>query len=202
MAAEVSSPSCAPRPLFQALSAIARAIEARDAYTADHQRKVADLAPRIAQAMGLPARQIEGVRLAATLHDIGKIGVPSSVLTKPTKLNVHELGLIRTHPEVGHAILKDVQLPWPIAEALLQHHERLDGSGYPKGLAGDDIILEAKIVAVADVFDSIASHRPYRVSLGRDAALEELQVNRGALYDPDVVDACQAVLDRNSLGYS
>lgn len=189
------------RPLLQALSAIARAIEARDAYTADHQRKVADLARRIAQRMGLPQQRIEGVRLGATLHDIGKIGIPSALLTKPTQLNVHELGLIRTHPEIGHRILEGVQLPWPIAEVLLQHHERLNGSGYPKGLRDEAIILEARIVAVADVFDSMASHRPYRVSLGFDSALRELHDCRNRLYDPDVVDACLEVLERDALGY-
>lgn len=201
MVVEESASHWEPRPLLQALSAIARAIEARDAYTADHQRKVADLARRIAQAMGLPPGRVEGVRLTATLHDIGKIAIPTAVLTKPTKLNIHEMGLIRTHAEIGHGILKDVQLPWPIAEALLQHHERLDGSGYPRGLAGDSIILEARIVAVADVFDSIASHRPYRASLGREAALGELRANRGSLYDADVVDACRNVLACDSLGY-
>jgi len=152
--------------------------------------------------MRLPKDRVEGVRLAATLHDIGKIGIPSALLTKPTQLNVHELGLIRTHSEIGHAIPGGVQLPWPIAEVLVQHHERLDGSGYPRGLRADAIILEARIVAVADVFDSMASHRLYHAAKGLDAALKELHDGRGRLYDADAVNACREVLNHDSLGYN
>lgn len=188
-----AQPSWESRPLLQVLAAISRAIEARDAYTADHHRRVANLARRIAHALSLPAGRIEGIRLATTLHDVGKIGVPSELLTKPTKLNSHEIGLIRTHPDIGYGIFDGVQLPWPISETVLQHHERLDGSGYPRGLRGDEILLEARIVAVADVFDAMTWPRPYRFSAGLDAAMDELRANRDSLYDAKAVDACLAV---------
>lgn len=195
-------PRRSQRPLLQAISAISRAMEARDAYTADHQRKVAELARRIAQRMSLDAEVIEGIRLGATLHDIGKIAIPSAILTKPKRLNEHEYGLIRMHPEVGHGILDGIPLPWPVAQILHQHHERPDGSGYPLGLSGDAITLETRVVTIADVFDSMASHRPYRQSRGIEAALRELHDNRGRLYDRAAVEACLAVLKEDSLGYA
>ncbi|MEX2616929.1 MAG: HD domain-containing phosphohydrolase [Alphaproteobacteria bacterium] len=190
------------RSLLRAISAISRAVEARDSYTADHQRKVAELARRIGQGMNLPEHQVDGIRLGGTLHDIGKIAVPSEILTKPLKLSAHEMGLVKTHAVVGFEILGDVDLPWPIADIIHQHHERLNGSGYPNGLSGDSILLEARIVAVADVVDSIAAFRPYRPAFGLRKALDELSENRDRLYDKRVVDACCCVLTKDPMGYA
>ena len=190
------------RSLLRAISAISRAVEARDAYTADHQRKVAELARRIGQGMNLSEHQVDGIRLGGTLHDIGKICVPSEILTKPLRLTTHEMGLVMTHAIVGFEILGDIDLPWPIAEIIHQHHECLDGSGYPNGLSGDAILLEARIVAVADVVDSITAFRPHRAALGLHPALDELCKNRGTLYDKRVVDACNTVLTKDPMGYA
>ncbi len=165
-------------------------IETRDPYTAGHQKNVADISQAIARRMGLPEERIEGIVLAATVHDLGKISIPAETLSKPTNLNDFEKSLIRFHPQSGYEILKMVDFPWPIAKIVLQHHERLNGSGYPQGLAGDDILLEAKIIGVADVVDAMCSHRPYRPALGIDKALVELLKNNGTLYDPQVVEAC------------
>ena len=130
------------------------------------------------------------LRIVSTIHDIGKIAVPAEILSKPTKLSDIEFSMIKVHPQAGYDILKDIEFPWPVAEVVLQHHERMDGSGYPKGLSGDDILLEARIVAVADVMEAMASHRPYRPALGLDVAIEEISKNRGRFYDPEVTDAC------------
>jgi len=176
--------------LVGTVDAISKAVDARDPYTAGHQRRVSRLARTIAQTMGLDKNQIEGVRMGATIHDIGKIQLPAEILTKPSVLSELEFEIIKTHAQAGYDILKDVKFPWPIADIAHQHHERLDGSGYPQGLKGDEICLEARIVAVADVVEAVASHRPYRPSLGLDAALEEITIHRGEWYDPDVVDAC------------
>ncbi|PKN35046.1 MAG: hypothetical protein CVU61_05090 [Deltaproteobacteria bacterium HGW-Deltaproteobacteria-19] len=176
--------------LTATVQAISAVVEAKDPYTAGHQQRVSDLARTIACEMGLPGDQIEGIRVAGIIHDIGKISVPSEILSKPSKLSLVEFRLIQVHPEAGYEILKDVEFPWPVARAVLQHHERMDGSGYPSGLKGGDILLEARILAVADVVESMASHRPYRPTLGIEAALEEIMKNKGILYDPDVVDAC------------
>jgi HD-GYP domain-containing protein (c-di-GMP phosphodiesterase class II) len=140
--------------------------------------------------MNLPAAKIEGLHVAAHLHDAGKVAVPTEILSKPGKLNEYEFGLIKAHTQVGYEILKTIEFPWPVAETALQHHERLDGSGYPAGLAGDQIILEARIVGVSDVVEAMASHRPYRPALGVDKALLEILQGKGKLYDPAVVDAC------------
>lgn len=171
--------------------AISTALEQRDAYTAGHQNKVAHLAKAIAQELNLSPDTIQGIELAAQLHDIGKIGIPIEILTKPNKLSKLEFELIKTHTEAGYDILKGVHFPWPIAEIVWQHHERLDGSGYPRGLKGDQITLEAKIIAVADTIDSMSSHRPYRPALGINAALEEIGKFSGVLFEPKVVNACQ-----------
>jgi putative nucleotidyltransferase with HDIG domain len=184
----------ARRPLLRLIASMAYAVEVRDPYTANHQQRVADLARRIAHRMALAPDTIEAIRIGATLHDVGKVAVPSSILTKPTRLNQHEFGLIRTHAEVGRDILEKAQLPWPVAAILHQHHERLDGSGYPLGLSGDQIMLEARIVAVADVYDAMAENRPYRAAPGHSAAIRELKRQRGRHYDALVVDACVAVL--------
>jgi putative two-component system response regulator len=144
----------------------------------------------MAELMELPPRQVENIKTTAAVHDIGKIYVPSDILAKPGKLNHMEISIIRTHPQGSYDILKNIDFPGPIAAIALQHHERLDGSGYPGGLKGTDILLEARILAVADVVEAISSHRPYRPSLGTDAALEEIITNRGLLYDNGAVDAC------------
>lgn len=154
------------------------------------EQMVADLAVAIAQEMGLGEEQVHGLRLAGIVHDIGKINVPAEILSKPGRLSELEYALIKVHPKAGFDILKDIDFPWPIAQTVLQHHERMDGSGYPQGLKADAIILEARILAVADVVEAMFSHRPYRPGLGIEAALEEIQTNRGVLFDPVVVDAC------------
>jgi putative nucleotidyltransferase with HDIG domain len=175
---------------------VSMAVELRDPYTAGHQRRVADLACAIARAMGLGEERIHGVRLGAMIHDIGKIGVPAEVLSKPSRLTPIELQIVREHAVMGFNILKDVKFSWPIAEIAHQHHERMDGSGYPQGLKGEAICLEARIVGVADVVESMASHRPYRPGLGMPAALDEIVGHRGVYYDAQVVDACRQVLEQ------
>jgi putative nucleotidyltransferase with HDIG domain len=166
------------------------AIEARDPYTAGHQIRSANLARCIAAEMGLPQEKIEGLRMAGSIHDIGKLSIPAEILSKPTKLTSLEFSLIKEHARMGYEMLKDVESPWPLAEIIYQHHERMDGSGYPRNLKGDEILMEARILGVADVVESMASHRPYRPSLGIEAALEEIAKNRGTLYDDAVADAC------------
>lgn len=165
-------------------------LEARDPYTAGHQSRAADLARAIATEMGLNDDIIEGIRMAATIHDIGKVSVPAELLSKPTKLTNLEFSIIKGHSQSGYDMLKNVDSPWPLADIVLQHHERMDGTGYPQKLKGEDIILEARILAVADVVEAIGSHRPYRPSLGIEVALEEIEKNKGTLYDEAVVDAC------------
>lgn len=176
--------------LEDALQAIAATVEMRDPYTAGHQRRAAHLAAEIGRQLGLLEEQIHGIRLACIVHDLGKIHIPAEILSKPAKLSEIEFSLIKMHPQSGFDILKEIEFPWPIAQAVLQHHERLDGSGYPQSLKGDEIILESRILAVADVVEAMSSHRPYRPGLGIDAALEEIVRHRGARYDPDAVDAC------------
>ncbi|MFH2045616.1 MAG: HD domain-containing phosphohydrolase [Pseudomonadota bacterium] len=172
------------------IQTMALTIETRDPYTSGHQRRVAKLAEAIASEMNLPTQQIEGIGMVGSIHDIGKLSVPADILSKPSKLSELEYQLIRTHPEAGYNILKDIELPWPVAQIVLQHHERLDGSGYPNALKGDDILLETRILSVADVVEAMASHRPYRPALGVGKALEEISEKKGILYDPAVVDAC------------
>ncbi|MDH5680650.1 MAG: HD domain-containing protein, partial [Spirochaetota bacterium] len=180
--------------LFQAMedtiAAIAMTIEVRDPYTAGHQRRVAELAVAIAKEMNFSKDKIEGVRLAGTIHDIGKIYLPSEILSRPGRISNIEKNLLKTHAQVGYDILKPINFPWPIATMVHQHHEKLDGSGYPNGLKGEEIILEAKIICVADVVESMASHRPYRASLGIDRALDEIISHKDILYDKEVVEAC------------
>jgi len=172
------------------VEAIAALYEKSDPYTAGHQRRVAQLACAIAREMGLPAKQIYGIHIIGVVHDIGKIAVPGDILSKPGRLNTEELNIIKTHPQVAYDVLKNVEFPWPVAETVLQHHERLDGSGYPNGISGDAMILEARILCVADVVESMVSHRPYRPALGLKKALREIVRNKGVLYDPTVADAC------------
>jgi len=172
------------------IEAMGLTVEIRDPYTAGHQKRVAEIAHAIAMEIGLSKQQIEGVRMAGVIHDIGKMAAPAEILSKPGKITEHEFGIIKSHPKVGYNILKKIDFPWPIAQIVYQHHERMDGSGYPQGLSGEDILLEARIMAVADVVEAMASHRPYRPALGIDIALEEISKNRGVFYDPEVVDAC------------
>jgi len=176
--------------LKSTIQAIASMVEKRDPYTAGHQRRVAELAGAIATDMDLSNDQIEGVRMAAIIHDIGKIAVPTEILSKPTKLTVLEFNLIKIHSQAGYEILKDIEFPWPVARMVIEHHERINGSGYPNGLTGDELLLEARILAVADVVEAMISHRPYRASLGVEAALGEIEKNKGILYDIAVTDVC------------
>jgi PAS domain S-box-containing protein len=173
---------------------MAAVVEARDPYTAGHQRKVAALAGAIAERVGLSSSRARGLHMTALIHDIGKIYIPTEILTKPGQLTEPEWTIIRAHPQFGHDILKTVEFPWPVAEIVLQHHERMDGSGYPRGLLGKDILMEARILAVADVVEAMASHRPYRPALGMDEAIQEISGNRGTLYDGEVADACVRLL--------
>jgi len=184
------------RALEGTIEAISRAVGARDPYTAGHQRRVAHLATAMASQMELDARQVKGIRLAATIHDIGKIQVPAEILSKPSRLSEAEHHLVQVHAQAGFDILKGIKFPWPVALIAYQHHERLDGSGYPQGLKGDQISLEARIVAVADVVEAMASHRPYRPSLGMDMALEEIKSGRGSLFDSRAVDACVELIEK------
>jgi putative nucleotidyltransferase with HDIG domain len=188
------------KALGTTIHVLVSAVETRDPYTAGHQVRVADLATNIATEMGLSRDRIEGLRMAAVIHDIGKLYVPAEILSKPKRLREIEFALVREHTQKGYEILKDVESPWPLAEIVYQHHERMDGSGYPRNLEGEEIVLEARILAVSDVVESMASHRPYRPTLGIEAAVEEIERNRGILYDRDVVDACLRLIREK--GYS
>ncbi len=167
----------------------ALALEARDPYTAGHQKRVAKIARAIAEKLGFPQNRIEGIYMAALIHDLGKLSVPVEILSKPSRLSEIEFSLIKQHPQVGYDIIRGIEFPWPLAEIVYRHHERIDGSGYPRGLSGDKMLEEAKIVAVSDVIEAMASDRPYRPALGIDAAVEETSKNAGVLYDPRVLDA-------------
>ncbi|MES9971065.1 MAG: HD domain-containing phosphohydrolase [Candidatus Thiodiazotropha sp.] len=175
--------------LLKSVSAVAAMVELRDPYTAGHQQRVAKIAVAIAHELALSGKQIEGINLAAVVHDVGKISIPSEILTKPGQLNEPEFSLIKLHPDMGYEILKEIDFPWPIALTVRQHHERLDGSGYPLGLRGDEILKEARILAVADTIEAMASHRPYRAGLGIDSALNEIEKNYHTRLDPDAVNA-------------
>jgi PAS domain S-box-containing protein/putative nucleotidyltransferase with HDIG domain len=172
------------------IEAMARTIETRDPYTAGHQRKTADLARSIAETMRLSGEIIEGIRMAGVIHDLGKISVPAEILSKPGRITAVEFNLIKSHSQIGYDILKTIDFPWPVADIVYEHHERLDGSGYPRGLNGREMSVGGRIMAVADVVEAMASHRPYRAALGVDSAIEEITVNSGILYDSDVVKAC------------
>jgi HD-GYP domain-containing protein (c-di-GMP phosphodiesterase class II) len=179
------------------IHAISLVVESRDPYTAGHQRRVAELARAIAVAMGLPEWQVMGVYITGLLHDVGKVAVPTEILSKPGKISQNEFSIIKNHCKIGHDILQRIEFPWPVTQAILQHHERLNGSGYPAGLSGDEIIIEARILGVADVVEAMSSHRPYRPALGLEAALEEIAGGKGILYDPQVVRACLGLLKKN-----
>lgn len=178
------------RTMKGTIYAMALIVEIRDPYTAGHQRKVTSLGCAIAKEMSLSEDEIDGFRLAGAIHDIGRTYIPVEILSKPSLLTDIEFAMVKSHPKVGYDILKMVEFPWPIAQIVLQHHERMDGSGYPQGLSGKDIMLEARILAVADVIEAMASKRPYRPAHSIDKALEEISQNKGVLYDSKVVDAC------------
>jgi PAS domain S-box-containing protein/putative nucleotidyltransferase with HDIG domain len=178
------------RAMEHAIQAMTIIVEMRDPHTAGHQQRATQLACAIAEQMGLSKEQISGLRLAGLIHDIGKVRIPAEILTNPDGLSEPEFMMIKAHPLLGYEILKTIDFPWPVAQIVLQHHERMDGSGYPSGLSGEDIIMEARILAVADVVEAMASHRPYRAALGINKALAEISQNKGVLYDSKAVDAC------------
>jgi putative nucleotidyltransferase with HDIG domain len=186
------------KALADSIAAMSKIVEIRDPYTAGHQTRVADLSVAIARELKLPEEHVKYIRIAALIHDIGKIYIPSDILSKPGKLRDMEWQLIKIHAQGSYDILKTIEFPWPIARIAWQHHERLDGSGYPNGLNGDNILLEAKILAVADVVEAMSSYRPYRPALGIEKALGEISHNRGVLYDPDIVDVCLKLFSDNS----
>ena len=186
----------------ESIKAIANTVESRDEYTAGHMRRVGQLAPAIARELGLSEETIHGIELASTIHDVGKISIPVEILTKPAKLTKVEFLLIQTHTEAGYDIIKNIKFPWPIALLILQHHERMDGSGYPQGLKGEEILLGARIIAVADVIEAMVSRRPYRSELGIDAALAEIRQGRGTLYDPPTVDACILLFQEKGFSFA
>ncbi|MDD5344123.1 MAG: PAS domain S-box protein [Smithella sp.] len=194
----IESYSRIKKTLQATVQSIALLVETKDPYTAGHQQRVAQLAVAIAKEMGLTSDQQDFIYTASIIHDLGKVSVPSELLSKPTKLTEVEFNLIKTHSPSGYNILKDIDFPWPVADAVLQHHERMNGSGYPNHLQGDSILLEARILAVADVVEAISSHRPYRPSLGINFALDEISKNKGILYDDNVVEAClKLFLEKN-----
>lgn len=172
------------------IDTISKIVETRDPYTAGHQLNVSESATAIAREMKLTEDKIEGIRIASLVHDIGKISIPAEILSKPIKLNEIEYSLIKDHYQIGYNILKTIDFPWLVAKIVLQHHEKIDGSGYPQGLKGNQILLEARIIGIADVIEAMSSHRPYRPALGIDKALEEIYKNKGNLYDSEVVNVC------------
>jgi PAS domain S-box-containing protein len=190
------------KTLQATVQSIALLVETKDPYTSGHQQRVAQLAVAIAKEMGLTSDQQDFIYTASIIHDLGKVSVPSELLSKPTKLTEVEFNLIKTHSPSGYNILKDIDFPWPVANAVLQHHERMNGSGYPQHLQGDAILLEARILAIADVVEAISSHRPYRPSLGISFALDEISKNKGILYDANVVDACLKLFQEKNFAFS
>lgn len=189
------------KSLEESIRSIANTVESRDEYTAGHMKRVGQLASSIAKELGLSEDTIHGIELAATIHDVGKIAIPVEILTKPGKLSKVEYMLVQTHVEAGYNIIKNIEFPWPIGSMILQHHERMDGSGYPQGLKGDEILLGSRIIAIADVIEAMSTHRPYRFVVGIDAALEEIKANRGRLYDAASVDACLRLFTEKRFGF-
>ncbi|HDS09794.1 MAG TPA: HD domain-containing protein, partial [Firmicutes bacterium] len=182
--------------------AMEKAIEVRDPYTSGHQFRVSELVRAIAIELGYDEDRLNGIYFASLIHDIGKVYIPSEILTKPTKLSTIEYKLIQSHPEIGFEILKQIDFPWPLAEIILQHHERINGSGYPRGLQKNGILNESKIIAVADVVEAISSHRPYRPARGIEMALDEIKKNRGVLYDDEIVEICLKIFLQKKFKFS
>ncbi len=187
--------------LAATIKTMALAVEIRDPYTAGHQERVAMLACAIAKKMGLSETRVNTIRFAGILHDIGKIRIPEAIINRPGKLLPLEREMIKIHPQIGYDLLKNIPFPWPIAEIVLQHHEKLDGSGYPRGLKGEAILREARILTVADVTEAESSHRPYRPTRGIDSALREILSHRGTLYDADAVDACRELFTKDNFHF-
>jgi PAS domain S-box-containing protein/putative nucleotidyltransferase with HDIG domain len=190
------------RNLEETINALALAVEMRDAYTAGHQKRVTQLACAIAEEMGLPEEKIEGIRMAGMIHDVGKVLIPAEILSRPGLLSKIDFSMIQTHPKVGHDILKTIEFPYPVAQIVLQHHERMNGSGYPEGLTGRKILVEARVLGVADVVEAISSRRPYRASLGIKRALDEISKKKGILYDPDAVSACLRLFNEKNFKFN
>jgi putative two-component system response regulator len=189
------------RVLQGTVTALSSLVERRDPYTAGHQQRVSQLACAIAEAMGLPRDQIAGIRVAGVLHDVGKVCVPAEILSKPGRITDAEFGVIAVHPQVGYDILKAIEFSWPVAQIVFQHHEKMNGTGYPSRFAGDDILLEARIIEVADIVEAVAYHRPYRPALGIGKALEEILQKKGVFHDPVVVDACVTLIDEQGFQF-
>jgi len=186
----------------QTIVALSNTVERKDPYTAGHQRRVSELASAIATRMGLAEDRVRGIRMAALVHDIGKINIPTDILSKPGLLGDMERSLVRTHSESGYQILKGIDLPWPLADIVYQHHERLDGSGYPQGLKNGEILLDAQILAVADIVEAISWDRPYRPALGVDTALEEIQRLGGLALNQEVVETCRTLISEGSFSFA
>ncbi len=200
-AGELEQGAWDPGQFFEeTVRAIGQMMSVRDPYTAGHQERVSRISIEIARALDLPVQQIKGIQLAALIHDIGKLAIPCEILSKPGQLSKAEFDMIKTHPSVGYGIIKNIKFPWPIAKIILQHHERINGSGYPDGLAGEEILLETRVLSVADVIEAMSSNRPYRVSLGINAALEEVSRNKNKLYDERVVKACLRLAKSGGFG--
>ena len=183
------------------INTLSSTIEARDPYTSGHQKRVTELAIAIAEEMELSEDKIAGIRMAGVIHDLGKIAIPAEILSKPSRLSEPEFNLIKSHSQVGFDILKNIRFPLPIANIVHQHHERMNGSGYPLGIAGNDILIESRVIGVADVVEAMSSHRPYRPSLGIDAALEEIMKDRGTFFDPDAVNACLKIIQEKKFKF-
>lgn len=183
------------------INTLSSTIEARDPYTSGHQKRVTELAIAIAEEMELSEDKIAGIRMAGVIHDLGKIAIPAEILSKPSRLSEPEFNLIKSHSQVGYDILKNIRFPLPIANIVHQHHERMNGSGYPLGIAGNDILIESRVIGVADVVEAMSSHRPYRPSLGIDAALEEIMKDRGTFFDPDAVNACLKIIQEKKFKF-
>jgi PAS domain S-box-containing protein len=187
------------RAMHGTLEVVSKMVELRDPYTQGHERRVGEICAALGTELGLAAERIEGLRVAGSVHDVGKIAVPAEILSKPSRLTPAEYELVKQHAQLGYDVLKEVEFPWPVAEVARQHHERMDGSGYPRGLKGEAILLEARILGVADTLEAMSSHRPYRPSLGIDKALAEIERGRGTFYDPQVANACLRIYREKGL---
>jgi len=188
--------------LLKTVRAFALAVESRDAYTAGHMSRVAELAVAIARKLRVAERDIDGIKLGASIHDLGKIAIPTEILSRPGNISAAEFEVIKAHSQIGYDIIKDIYFPWPIAEMVLYHHERLDGSGYPAGLKGNEIPFEAQLLAVADVVEAISSNRPYRKSLGMEAALQVIKDGSGSKFSPEIVDVCLELIKKDGFAFS